>query len=197
MSRAKRLVPRDAARGRNEQVADRIGEATRGRELESPDAGLGRIDRSINRVAEALGVVVLLAIVATIFCNALGRYAFNAHLLWAEELVLLLLPWLAMVGTFLAVRRGTMIRIDFFYQRMPTAVRRPVALLGYAVCVALLAFLGVISSRFVSLFGADASPYLDVPTGWSTVALAVGGFAAAAGFLAVLLRELAALANRG
>ena len=28
--------------------------------------------------------------------------------------------------------------------------------------------------QFVSLFGADPSPYLDIPTGWSTVALALG-----------------------
>jgi TRAP-type C4-dicarboxylate transport system permease small subunit len=174
-------------------LAERIGQAGRRQELDDPDTGLGAIDRWVNRLVEVIGVAALVLIVLTIFVNAFGRYAFNAHLLWAEELVLLLLPWLAMTGTFLAVRRGTMIRIDFFFERLPYALRKPIALAGYVVCIALLAFLGVISTRFVMLFGGDASPYLDLPTGWSTAALAVGGFAAATAFLAILLRELVAL----
>ena len=183
---------RAQARGRND-LAARIGEAGRRQELADPDAGLGALDRSVNRLVEVIGVASLVAIVLTIFVNALGRYAFNTHLLWAEELVLLLLPWLAMTGTFLAVRRGTMIRIDFFFSRLPHAARQPIALAGYVVCVAMLAFLGIISMRFVELFGADPSPYLDLPTGWSTVALVVGGFATATAFLALLMRGLGAL----
>ena len=45
----------------------------------------------------------------------------------------------------------------------------------------------------MAVFGADPSPYLDLPSGWSTAALAIGGFAAATAFLALLLRELGAL----
>ncbi len=175
-----------------DDLAEQIGEATRRHEFEDLDAGLGPVDRAVNKLVEFLGVSTLVVIVVTIFCNAVGRYALDAHLIWAEELVLLLMPWLAMTGTFLAVRRGTMIRIDFFYGRLPYAVRRPVALAGYALCVVMLAFLGVISSRFVSLFGSDSSPYLEIATGWSTVALAVGGFGVAVAFLAVLMREFAA-----
>lgn len=178
---------------RSDDLAKAIGQAGRRQELEDPDIGLGAIDRWINRIVEAIGVAALVLIVLIIFANALGRYAFNAHILWAEELVLLLIPWLAMSGTFLAVRRGTMIRIDFFFEHLPQAIRQPIALLGYVICIAMLAFLGVISTRFVMLFGKDTSPYLDLPTGWSTVALAIGGFAVATAFLAILLRELAAL----
>jgi TRAP-type C4-dicarboxylate transport system permease small subunit len=176
-----------------DDLADRIGHAGRRQELADPDAGLATIDRWVNRLVEIVGVTTLVVIVLTIFVNAFGRYALNAHLLWAEELVLLLLPWLAMTGTFLAVRRGTMIRIDFFFERLPRVVRTPLALAGYLICIAMLAFLGIIATRFVLLFGADPSPYLDIATGWSTAALAVGGFAAAVAFLALLLRELAAL----
>ena len=176
-----------------DNLSERIDQASRSQELADPDVGLGTIDRVINRLVEAIGVVVLVTIVATIFVNAFGRYAFNAHLLLAEELVLLLLPWLAMTGTFLAVRRGTMIRIDFFFDHLPRTLRTPLALAGYAICIAMLVFLGVISTRFVLLFGADPSPYLDLPTGWSTAALAIGGFAAASAFLAILVREFSAL----
>lgn len=176
----------------SDDLAEQIDNASRQQELADPDAGLGPIDRTINRVVEVIGVVAMLTIVVTIFVNAVGRYAFNAHLLWAEELVLLMLPWLAMTGTFLAIRRGTMIRIDFFFERLPLRLHRPLAVTGYLLCAAMMCFLGVISVEFVKLFGADTSPYLDIATGWSTAALAIGGFAAAAAFLALLLRELSA-----
>lgn len=172
-------------------LARRIETASRRQELADPDTGLGKLDRLVNRAVEILGVSVLVVIVATIFVNAVGRYALDAHLLWAEELVLLLLPWLAMTGTFLAVRRGSMIRIEFFFHRMPPNVRHAISLVGYALCAGMLVFLGVISSRLVVLFGSDTSPYLDVPTGLSSMALVVGGFSVAAAFLAVLLREIA------
>lgn len=175
-----------------EDLGAQIDEVSRQQELSDPDASFGLLDRRINRIVEAMGVLTMLAIVATIFANAVGRYAFNAHLLWAEEVVLLLLPWLAMTGTFLAIRRGSMIRIDYFFERLPTRLLRPLAIAGYVVCVAMLCFLGVISIQFVKLFGSDTSPYLDIATGWSTVALAIGGFSAAAAFLALLLRELGA-----
>ncbi|MGI9334317.1 MAG: TRAP transporter small permease [Gammaproteobacteria bacterium] len=182
--------------GDDVDLAGRIEAVARRQELADPDAGLGTLDRLVNRAVEILGVAALVVIVATIFANAFGRYALNAHLLWAEELVLLALPWLAMTGTFLAVRRGTMIRIEFFYDRMPLAVRRPLSMAGYVLCVAMLVFLGVISSRFVALFGSDASPYLDIPTGLSSIALAIGGFTVAVAFLAQLLREFAAMARK-
>ena len=174
----------------SEDIGAQIDEVGRQQELADPDANLGKLDSSVNRIVEAIGVLTLLAIVATIFVNAVGRYVFNAHLLWAEEVVLLLMPWIAMTGTFLAVRRGSMIRIDFFFERLPVRVRRPLAMAGYVLCIAMLCFLGVISTQFVYLFGADTSPYLDIATGWSTAALAIGGFAAAAAFLALLIREV-------
>ncbi|MFQ5760611.1 MAG: TRAP transporter small permease [Acidiferrobacterales bacterium] len=170
-------------------LAEQVGEASRRQELSNPDDGLPRIDRIINRIVEVMGVAVLCTIVGTIFINAFGRYAFNFHIIWAEELVLLLVPWLAMTGVFLAVRRGTMIRIEFFFDKLPPSVRRPVAILGYILCIATLIFMAWTSAEYVSLFGGDRTPYLAMPKGVSTVALVIGGVAAAIAFLVTLLRE--------
>ena len=103
----------------SEGLAGRIAEASRRQELRDPDEGLGLVDRAVNRVAEIIGVSALAIIVLTIFANAVGRYAFNWSIIWAEELVLLLVPWLAMTGVFLSVRRGTMIRIEYFFEKLP------------------------------------------------------------------------------
>ncbi len=171
------------------QLADQIGEATRRQELADPDEGLPRLDRVVNKTVEVMGVGVLCTIVGVIFVNAFGRYSFNAHLIWAEELVQLLMPWLAMTGLFLAIRRGTMIRIEYFFDKFPRSVQRYLAPAGYIVCVSMLVFLGTISLQHVRLFGADVTVYMQAPKGASTIALVIGGFGGAMAFLAILIRN--------
>ena len=180
----------------SEGLAGRIAEVSRRQELHDPDDGLGPVDRAVNRVAEIVGVAALGSIVLTIFANAVGRYAFNRSIIWAEELVLLLVPWLAMAGVFLSVRRGTMIRIEYFFEKLPPGVRRPLGPLGHLFSACVLTFMAGISVQFVLLFGFDRALYLEIPRIYSSSALVVGGFASALAFIAVLVREHRA-ARRG
>ena len=175
--------------GPSEGLAGRIAEASRRQELRDPDEGLGLVDRTVNRVAEIIGISALAIIVLTIFANAVGRYAFNWSIIWAEELVLLLVPWLAMTGVFLSVRRGTMIRIEYFFEKLPRALRRPLGPLGHLFSACVLTFMAGISVQFVLLFGFDRALYLEIPRMYSSSALVVGGFASALAFIAVLVRE--------
>ena len=172
-----------------EGLAGRIAEASRRQELRDPDEGLGPVDRAVNRVAEVIGIAALGTIVITIFANAVGRYAFNWSIIWAEELVLLLVPWLAMTGVFLSVRRGTMIRIEYFFEKLPRALRRPLGPLGHLFSACVLTFMAGISVQFVLLFGSDRALYLEIPRMYSSSALVIGGFASALAFVAVLVRE--------
>ncbi len=170
-------------------LSEQIAEATRSRELADPDRGLPFLDRAVNRFVEIIGGGVLCTIVGTIFVNAVSRYAFNYSFNWVEELVIYLTPWLAMTGLFLAIRRGTMIRIDYFYVKFAPAIRRPVALLGNIVSVGVLLFLGGISFHYVTLFGSDLTIHMGFFKGFSTGALMVGGFGAGLAFLAILVSE--------
>ncbi len=170
-------------------LSEQIAEATRHRELADPDQGLPFLDRAVNRVVEIIGGGVLCTIVGTIFVNAESRYAFNYSFNWVEELVIYLTPWLAMTGLFLAIRRGTMIRIDYFYEKFSPAAKRPIGILGNILCVGVLCFLGGISFNYVTLFGGDLTVHMRFLKGFSTSALMIGGFAAALAFLAVLVRE--------
>ena len=172
-----------------DNLSEQIAEATRHQELADPDQGLPFVDRAVNRVVEIIGGGVLCTIVGTIFVNAVSRYAFNYSFNWVEELVIYLTPWLAMTGLFLAIRRGTMIRIEYFYEKFAPAIRRHIALLGNLVSVGILSFLGGISFYYVTLFGGDLTVHMRFWKGFSTSALMIGGFAAALAFLAVLVRE--------
>lgn len=173
-----------------DQLAEQIGEASRDLELRDPDAGSPLMDRLINRGAEIVGVTVLVMIVAVIFANAVSRYVFSYSFIWAEELVQMSMPWLAMIGVFLAVRRGTVIRIDFFFERLPARLQGSVASFGYMLSIMVLLFMGWVCLDFVRLFGSDVALYVEVPTGWSTVSLVFGAFGAALAYVVEFWREL-------
>ena len=176
--------------GSADELSEQIAVATRNQELADPDRGLPFLDRAVNRVVEIIGATVLCTIVGTIFVNAVSRYAFNYSFNWVEELVIYLTPWLAMTGLFLAIRRGTMIRIDYFFEKLAPGIRRPIGLFGNVVSVGILCFLGAISFNYVTLFGGDLTVHLRFLKGFSTSALMIGGFAAALAFLVVLIREV-------
>ena len=173
----------------DENLAERIGQASRRHELEDPDAGLPLADRVVNSGVELLGVGLMGGILAIIFANALSRYALNRSFVWAEEVVISLVPWLAVTGLFLSVRRRQMIRIEFFLGKFRPGVRSLLATVADLLSAAMLAWLAWVAFGYVRIFGGDATPYLALPKGMFTSALWIGGAAAALAFLAAAWRE--------
>ncbi len=171
------------------QLAERLGRAGRDQELQDPDAGRSVADRWINKIAEVLGVAAIATIVTLIFLNAVGRYAFAAPILWAEELVIALIPWLAMTGVFLSVRRRSVIRIEHFLNMMPSQLRSVLSIFGSVLASAAFVYLAIHSFDYVTLFGGDPTTYLELPTGWFTSAMLIGAVASAVAFLADIYRR--------
>jgi TRAP-type C4-dicarboxylate transport system permease small subunit len=172
-----------------EDLAGKIDERARRLELQNPDEGMHLADRIINRIVEIAGVSVLSTIVAVIFSNAASRYIFNYSFSWAEELVQMSMPWLAMTGVFLSVRRGTVIRIDFFFEKIPSWLQGPMAYFGYCINIAVLILMAYVSLDFVRIFGGDVALYVQIPTGLSTSALVFGTAGAAMAYMAEFFRE--------
>jgi TRAP-type C4-dicarboxylate transport system permease small subunit len=172
-------MPHDEPSDISAQVAD----AGRRQELDDPDRGLPRGDVIVNRLAEAFGVLLLGSVVLIVFVNALMRYTLNTSIIWAEEVVLGLVPWLAMTGLFLAIRRHTMIQIDYFFESLPRAVQPALLVLGQAWAAAVFGYVAVTSIIYLQLFGADRTPYLGLPKGIFAVSLLVGALAAIAAFV--------------
>jgi TRAP-type C4-dicarboxylate transport system permease small subunit len=173
-----------------EDLAARIGAVSRQHELEDPDRGLPLAERVINRAVELLGVGLLGGILAIVFANALARYALNYSFVWAEEVVISLVPWLAVTGLFLSVRRRQMIRIEFFLDKFPPPARRTLAVLAELLGAVMLAWLAWLGFSYVATFGGDRTPYLALPKGLFTSALWLGAAAVALAFALATWREL-------
>ncbi|HEX9906758.1 MAG TPA: TRAP transporter small permease [Propylenella sp.] len=170
-------------------LARQLDEATRSADLVDADEGLGFIDRTINRIAEVAGVSVLVVVVLLVFGNAASRYTLNRTAVWADELIISLIPWLAMWGMFLSVRRRKVIRIDFFVSKLPPRVQLAVAALADLVSAAAFAYLAIISFNYVQLFGGDRTVYLKIASSWFISAMTIGAALTALAFLADIVRS--------
>jgi TRAP-type C4-dicarboxylate transport system permease small subunit len=185
------MTSSDAGPGKadDESLADQVGHAAQEMELSDLDAGASTIDRWINRVAEVIGVTTLAAIVLLVFGNAVGRYAAATPIIWAEELVIAIIPWLAMSGVFLSVRRRNVIRLDYFIAGLPRHMRTAINIFVAVLSAAAFTALAFYSFQFLSLFGGDTTIYLKLPTGWFKAAMLIGSVAAAVAFLVGLVQE--------
>jgi TRAP-type C4-dicarboxylate transport system permease small subunit len=171
------------------EMATRMDAATKAAELADPDDGASAVDKAINRVAEVLGVAVLVTLLALVFGNAVGRYLGGYMIVWADEVVISLMPWLGMLGMFLSIRRRQVIRIDYFVDNMPPRLARAVLLFADIMSAAVFLYLAVISFQYVQLFGADKTIYLRIPTGWFSSAMVIGAAAAALAYGAHFVRD--------
>ena len=159
-------------------------------ELADPDAGLPIGDRLINKSIEAVGVACLAVIFVLILSSTLGRYVWNQPLIWGEEVVLGIIPWLVATGMFLSARRRRLVTVEFVSSRFSPQVARVVSIFGQLISLFVFSYIAVASYRYFSFFGRDPTPYLGVPKGLSTSAYIFCGGATAIAFGIALIRNL-------
>ncbi len=163
-------------------LAARINEATIATTTGETIAA-GSFDRLLNGLVGFTGAACLIAITLLVFANATLRYAANKSFIWGDELVLGLIPWLAMCGVFLSIRQREIITVTFFTDLMPPAVRRLSKALADLIAAISFAYLAYVSIDYLALFGRDRSVYLNIPTGWFTSAMLFGSALVAGAFL--------------
>jgi TRAP-type C4-dicarboxylate transport system permease small subunit len=172
-----------------EALAAQVEEATREIELQDPDAGASRFDRIVNRTAEMFGVLLLALLTALVFLNATARYLFSHSFIWGDELIIALIPWVAMSGLFLAVRRRNVIRIEFFLDKFWPRPRKVLRLAGELLSAVMFVYLAWVSVEYVQLFGGDQLVYLRWPTGVFSSSFVIGPLLAALAYLVTFWRE--------
>lgn len=101
-------------------------------------AFLGRLDKA-GRIAENIALMLVLGgLVAVSFAQIIMREFFDTGVFWANELIRLMVLWLAMVGAVAACRDNRHIRIDLVSHLLPAkavaAIRIVVDLFAAVVC---------------------------------------------------------------
>ena len=141
-----------------------------------PRSSWGRLEHRFTTLVRALTATLLLGVVLIISWQVLARYLPGMRVpRWTEETSLILMVWLSMLGSGLAIRAGEHLSVDVVTRLLRPRVQR---LLTYAVWV-LVAGFGV----YLVLYGAELSSRTmsqtfsatKLPIGWMYVGIPLGG----------------------
>ncbi len=123
---------------------------------------------------DATAAVLVGVEVALLLTGVIARFAFQAPLVWSDELASILFLWLAMLGAVIASRRAVHMRMTALMDAVSPGLR---AFLDAVAALAAIAFL-ILILRPGFDYATDqafiASPALGIPDSWRAAALPVG-----------------------
>ena len=94
-------------------------------------AWLTRINAPLARFGMVAAVIGLLMIVAIVFYQVVGRYLFNSSPTWAENLALVLVLYVTLIGAAVGVRDRGHIGMESLLDALPQRLRTRIELLVY------------------------------------------------------------------
>ncbi len=99
--------------------------------------------RLLSRLVETLVILIAGIIVAIVTAEVTLRYLFSHSMIFTEELSRYLMVWIVFLGSALAIRDGSHIRIQILVNRLGPRLQQIVKLAAYALIIAFLIFITV------------------------------------------------------
>lgn len=139
------------------------------------------IDRSLERFERTVMILCMAIAILLTFTQVVQRYAFNAPLYWAEEVVLFSIIWMSFVGISFGLTRASHISVDILGAFLPVRFVRPFQVIslvfGFIFGVVILWLGWKLTS--VTLGRGQLSPALRVPMAYIYAIIPFSGFASA------------------
>lgn len=94
----------------------------------------------LERVETLIAVIILISVILINFLEIIGRYLFSRPLGWPHELSLYLIVWFAYFTLSILVKRGELIKMNFFYDKF-SKTKRKIITLGYNIMLLITSIL--------------------------------------------------------
>ena len=142
---------------------------------QAPDrVWLEAVDEIFGRGIEFIAGALVLIETSLLFAATLARYAFNAPLVWSDELATILFLWLAMLGATVALRRSEHMRMTAMVAKTAPRTRDFLDLIALVVPLAFLAVMLAPGLAFFNEEGYVTTPALEISGGWAAAAFPAG-----------------------
>lgn len=146
-------------------------------------AAIGALVRFVDRLVDALIILLFAAIVLVGGLQVLCRYGFNASLSWSEELQRYGLIWIVFLALVAGYRRGAHIGMGLLLEKMPRVVQRPMGwvidllwlMLGGAMVFFTAFYRSAAGMTFLSSVGRQSSAGMGVRMDLVYACIVVGG----------------------
>ncbi len=122
-------------------------------------------------VAGTAGVIMITVTTA----NVLGRYLFNAPIVWAEELSTICFVWLTFIGAAVCYKSHSHLGMDFLINKLPFRCKRA---WQQILCVFMFIFFATICFLAVkfTVQCTKTTPFFHLNYGYLYIAVALGFF---------------------
>ena len=97
---------------------------------------------------ERVLAVAFAAAVILSFVNVIGRYVFGETILWADEIQIYIMIWMAFMGAVVATWRHMHLRMDLLFRMLPAALRLWVQFLELATMIVLSGMVVFLSGQY-------------------------------------------------
>ncbi|WNS76606.1 TRAP transporter small permease [Bacillus sp. DTU_2020_1000418_1_SI_GHA_SEK_038] len=128
-------------------------------------------------IEEFFLILTLVAMVALIFGQVVGRYIFNSAPSWTEELARFIHIWQVWIGASYAVRLQAHIRVEAFRNLFSTFIQKILDTVSNLVWFSLALFLAILGTQLVlsSLNNGQVTPATQLPMWIPFLAIPLGG----------------------
>jgi len=123
------------------------------------------VDLRRYRFEEWLALVLFWGLAGTVFLQFFTRYALNDSAGWTEEIARYLLIATVFIGATIGVRKNSHVQVDFLFHILPSAFKRPLALLVDCVRILFLGYCTVLTWKLIDRIGSSRMSVVDLPMG--------------------------------
>lgn len=95
-----------------------------------------RTGRAVDTFEETVIAILLGLMTIITFINVVARYVFNANILWGLEVTVFLFAWLVLIGISYGVKKSFHLGVDVLINIVPPPVKKLLALIAVAACLA-------------------------------------------------------------
>lgn len=132
-----------------------------------------------------VAVVILLIILSVLF-----RYVLNQPLGWVEEICLAIFAWFVFLGSGSALRKRTVVSLDFFYDMFPQTMKKVVKIITTIICLVLHAFLFYLGLKMAKVGEMSLTSYLKISYFYIYLSIPCGCIVSSLALIANLLDVL-------
>jgi len=159
-----------------------------------PNSVLERLEKAGAMIETGMLVLMLSTMMIVAVGQIIMREVFDTGLGWADELVRLMVLWLAMVGSIAACRDNRHIRIDALSHIMPDGLVKIVRILVDAFAAIVCAMLAVQAWRYLQIEAEyEFTVLIDTPAWIAHAVMPISFALIACRFLVDVLRQVSNL----
>lgn len=129
---------------------------------------------ALDRIAEFPAALLVLLEALLLGVGTISRYAFHMPLPWTDELASIMFIWLAMLGSVVALRRGSHMHLTTFVKDLSSERRSWVDAFGLGLVMAFLVALIIAAWRHFHEDLNVVTATLEISEGWRSGAILVG-----------------------